>query len=168
MAEPDEDNTIYWYEPTFRGIIPLETFKVSKNLQKLYNKKKFDLRINFDFEAVMRACASRDETWISEELIEIYCALNKIGNAFSFEAWLDGKLAGGLYGVSMGRAFFGESMFHNVTDASKIALMFLVETLKKENYQLLDCQFITEHLKQFGAVEIPQSDYLILLHEALL
>lgn len=145
-----------------------ERFKISKNLRKLYNKGVFELRINSDFEGVMRACASREETWISDEIIEVYCELNRSGHAHSFEAWKDGELAGGLYGIGMGRIFFGESMFHRVTDASKIALTFLVEVLKTQNYQLLDCQFMTEHLKQFGAVTIPQTEYMKLLNEALL
>lgn len=160
MAEPDEDNAIYWYEPEMRGVIFLDEFICSKNLKKLYNNKVFDLRINSDFEGTMRACATRDETWISEEIIETYCGLNSMGYGFSFETWQDNKLVGGLYGVAMGQMFFGESMFHHISNASKVALVFLVEWMKANNFKLLDCQFITDHLKQFGAREIPQAEYL--------
>ena len=167
MAEPEEENEIYWYEPTLRGIILPNDFKISKNLRREHQKNKFEMAINKNFEATMRACATRDETWISEEIIDVYCGLNQMGYAHSFEVWLSGELVGGLYGVAIGKAFFGESMFHTVTNASKIALIFLVNWMKKNDLVLLDCQFMTEHLKQFGAKEIPQQEYLGLLEKAL-
>jgi leucyl/phenylalanyl-tRNA--protein transferase len=168
MAHSDEDHAIYWHEPIMRGIIPLEEFKVSKNLRRLYRSGKFDQYINRDFEGVIRACAAREETWISEEIIQVFLQLHDMGYAHSFETWYEGKLVGGLYGVAMGRAFFGESMFHEVTDASKTALVFLVEFLKEKQFTLLDTQYITEHLRSFGAIEIPQAEYLKLLEEALM
>ncbi len=167
MAHPEENNEIYWHEPIMRGIIPLDNFKIPKNIYKKYNKNEFDLYINKDFEGVIRSCAERDETWISEEIIECYCELHRMGYAHSFEAWKDGELVGGLYGVALGRAFFGESMFHKVTDASKIALIFLLEFLRDHDFMLLDTQYITDHLKQFGAIEIPQAEFLRLLEAAL-
>ena len=167
MALPEEKNEIYWFKPDQRGIIPLDQFHLSKNLKRLYQKNKFELKINGDFEGTIRACAERDDTWISEDIINSYTKLNELGYAFSFEAWLDNKLVGGLYGVSIGRAFFGESMFHKVTDASKIALVFLVDHLIKHDYSLLDTQYINSHLIQFGAIEIPNDEYEKLLEVAL-
>ncbi len=167
MAEPDEENAIYWYEPTHRGIILPDEFKVSKNLRREYQKNKFELTINKNFEATMRACALREETWISEEIIEVYCGLKEMGYGYSFEVWQENELVGGLYGVAIGKAFFGESMFHTVTNASKIALIYLIEWIKENYLELLDCQFMTEHLKQFGAKEITQKAYLKLLEMAL-
>lgn len=167
MAEPDEDNAIYWYEPKLRGIILPNEFKISKNLKREYRKNKFELAINKDFEATMRACAQREETWISEEIIDVYCGLKEMGYGYSFEVWLENKLVGGLYGVAIGKAFFGESMFHTVTNASKIALVYLLEWINQNGIILLDCQFMTEHLKQFGAKEISQKAYLKLLDIAL-
>lgn len=160
MAEPDEENAIYWYEPEIRGIIFPEEFICNKNLARLYRKGVFEMRINSDFEATMRACALRDETWISEEIIDVYCGLHKMGYGMSFETWLDNRLVGGLYGVALGQMFFGESMFHTVSNASKLALVHLVEWMRKNHFKLLDCQFITDHLKQFGAREIPQAEYM--------
>lgn len=167
MAHPDEGYKIYWHEPIQRGIIPLETFDPPKNLKKLYSSTQFDYFINKDFEQVMRACAEREDTWISEEIIEAYVQLHDMGFAHSFETWQNGKLVGGLYGVSIGRAFFGESMFHRTANASKVALCFLVEYLKENNFLLLDTQFLTPHLQSLGGVEIPQTEYLKLLEVAL-
>lgn len=167
MAHPEEDNAIYWYEPKKRGIIPLDSYKIPKNHKKLYNKGIFELKINENFEAVIRACSAREDTWISEEIIEVYCELHSMGHAFSFETWKNNELVGGLYGVAMGKAFFGESMFHKVTDASKIALVFLMETLSLNGFLLLDTQFITDHLKQFGAIEITQNKFKQILNTAL-
>ncbi len=167
MADPEEDDTISWYEPKMRGIIPLEEFKVSKNLAKLIKQGKFEVTLNESFEEVMEACAQREDTWISEEIIYVYTRLHEAGWGYSFETRLNGELVGGLYGIAMGRAFFGESMFHTVTDASKVALVYLVEWMKENGFKLLDTQFITDHLRQFGAIEIPQKEYLRLLLKAI-
>lgn len=167
MADPDDDNSIGWYEPKMRGIIPLDSFKVPKNLAKVIRKQTFEVTINRSFEEVMQACAEREDTWISEEIIYVYTRLHETGWGYSFETRLDGELVGGLYGIAMGKAFFGESMFHKVTDASKVALVHLVEWMKQNGFILLDTQFITDHLKQFGAIEIPQAEYMKLLAEAL-
>ncbi len=167
MAVPEDDNEIFWFKPDMRGVIPLPEFHVSKNLRRLYKRQHFELRINGDFEGTMRGCAERDDTWISEDIIASYCKLNEMGYAHSFEAWREGKLVGGLYGVAIGKAFFGESMFHRETDASKIALVFLVDFLKTNDFKLLDTQYINDHLLQFGAKEIPDVEYEVLLAEAL-
>jgi len=168
MAHPDEGNAIFWHLPEIRGIIPLDQrFKASKNLQKLYLKGKFQLFQNRDFECVIRNCAARNDTWISDEIIDTYIDLHQMGIAHSFEAWQDGKLVGGLYGLAIGKAFFGESMFHLVTDASKIALLFLVDSLREQGFTLLDSQYLNDHIKQFGAYEINHDEYLELLNIAL-
>lgn len=167
MAIPEDNNEIFWFKPDMRGIIPLEEFHVSKNLKRLYKKQYFDLRINGDFEGTISACAEREDTWISEDIIASFTRLHEMGYGFSFETWRDDKLVGGLYGVSIGKAFFGESMFHRETDASKIALVYLVDFLKRHDYKLLDTQYINNHLLQFGAKEIPNAEYEKLLQEAL-
>ena len=167
MADPDEDNAIFWYEPEMRGVILPHEFKVPKNLRREYKQHEFELKVNSAFEQAMRNCARRDETWISEEIIDVYNGLYNMGYGFSFEVWLGNDMVGGLYGIAMGKVFFGESMFHKVTNASKIALVFLMEWMEMNKFLMLDCQFITEHLKQFGAKEIPQSEYLVLLEKAL-
>jgi len=159
MADPDEGDAIYWYAPDPRAIIPLDTFYVSKNLAKLVRRGIFEIRYDTAFEAVMRGCANREKTWISEEIITAYTALHHLGFAHSVECWKDGHLAGGLYGVALGGAFFGESMFTRVRDASKVALVHLVERLRQNGFVLLDTQFITPHLARFGAVEIPRNEY---------
>ncbi len=151
---------IGWFSPDPRAIIPLETFHVPHGLRRTLRKHTFELRLNGCCETVIRRCAAREETWISEEIIESYCNLHRLGFAHSVEAWQDGQLAGGLYGVSLGAAFFGESMFHTVTDASKVALHFLVETLRLSGFQLLEVQWLTPHLEGFGAVAIPRNEYL--------
>ncbi len=167
MAVPEDDNEIFWFKPDMRGIIPLETFHVSKNLKRLYKRGHFELRINGDFEGTMRGCAAREDTWISEDIIASYCKLNEMGYGFSFETWREGQLGGGLYGVAIGKVFFGESMFHTETDASKIALVFLVEFLKENDFRLLDTQYINDHLLQFGAKEVPNEEYEEMLAQAL-
>lgn len=167
MADPDENDDIFWYEPEMRGIILPEEFHIPKNLKKLYDKKKFELRINSNFRLCVRQCSMRPETWISDEIIDVYTGLHKMGYAYSFESWLDGKMVGGLYGVAMGQVFFGESMFHTATDASKVALVYLLEWMKERQFKLLDCQFINSHLLQFGAKEIPQKEFLVLLDKAI-
>ncbi len=167
MADEDQNQEIHWFKPELRGIIPLNTFHIPKNLKRLYKQNKFELRMNSAFEEVIRGCSKRDKTWISEEIIEAYINLFNSGYAFSFETWHNSKLVGGLYGVSIGKAFFGESMFHTETDASKIALIYLVDYLKKNDFILLDTQFLNPHLKQFGAIEIPDAEYMNLLYDAI-
>jgi leucyl/phenylalanyl-tRNA---protein transferase len=161
---------IRWYSPDPRGIIPLDAFHASRRLARSARQNRFEVRVDTAFRAVMDGCAQRvdeDGNWIDEEIIESYCGLHARGFAHSVETWQDGTLVGGLYGVAIQGAFFGESMFHRVTDASKIALIALVERLRARGYALLDTQWVTEHLAQFGAVEIPRRRYLRLLEEAL-
>lgn len=158
-----DDGEIAWFSPDPRAIIPLDTFHVPHGLRRTLKKGLFEVRVDTAFEAVMRGCARRDETWINEEIIESYVNLHRTGNAHSVEAWLDGKLAGGLYGVALGGAFFGESMFHEVTDASKVALCALIERLNRQGFSLLDTQWTTPHLQTFGAMEIPRAVYRQLL-----
>lgn len=165
MADPDEDDAIYWFEPEMRGVIMPEEFHVPKNLAKLYKKRPFELYINKNFKACITQCSIREETWISDEIIDVYYGLHKMGYAHSFEVWQDGKMVGGLYGVAMGKIFFGESMFHTVSNASKIALVFLMEWVKTNGVKLVDCQFINDHLLQFGTKEIPQADYMVMLRK---
>ena len=157
-----EDGEIGWFSPDPRAILPLEAggFHVPHGLRRTLNKNAFEVRVDTAFEPVMRACAARMETWISEEIIKSYCVLFDMGYAHSVEAWRDGQLVGGLYGVSLRGAFFGESMFHTVTDASKVALVHLVARLRVRGYKLLDIQWTTPHLKTFGALDVPRADYL--------
>jgi leucyl/phenylalanyl-tRNA--protein transferase len=161
---------IRWYSPDPRGIIPLDTFHVPARLARTLRTRPFEIRIDSAFRAVIEGCAERpdeDGNWIDGEIIESYCALHEQGVAHSIEAWQDGRLAGGLYGVALGGAFFGESMFHRARDASKAALVALVAQLRARHFTLLDTQWITEHLVQFGAVEVPRRRYLRLLDQAL-
>ena len=158
---------IAWYSPDPRGIIPLNAFNVPHGLRRALKKNRFEIRINSDFRGVIVACAQRPETWITEPIIETYCSLHQLGLAHSVETWREGRLTGGLYGVALHGAFFGESMFHRETDASKIALVALVNHLQSRNFVLLDIQWTTPHLETFGACSIPRSDYLELLAEAL-
>ena len=161
---------IRWYSPDPRGVIPLDTFRASRRLARSLRQRRFEIRIDTEFRTVIRACAGRveaDGNWIDEEIIDSYCALHERGFAHSVETWQDGVLVGGLYGVAIQGAFFGESMFHTVTDASKAALVALVDRLRARGYRLLDTQWVTDHLAQFGAVEIPRRRYLRLLEEAL-
>jgi leucyl/phenylalanyl-tRNA--protein transferase len=164
-----EDGEIGWFSPDPRGILPLETFHVPARLNRTMRRSAFEVRIDADFEGVMRACAAdREEgTWISEEIVDGYTALHRLGLAHSIEVWQGGLLAGGLYGVHLGGAFFGESMFHRVTDASKVALTALVDRLTRRGFTLLDIQWVTPHLEQFGAIEIPRPEYLRRLRRAL-
>jgi leucyl/phenylalanyl-tRNA---protein transferase len=165
----DRDGETRWYTTDPRGIIPLDRFHVPHTLRQLIRQQKFQIRVNCDFESTMRACMSarRDGTWISEELIQVYSKLHELRFAHSVEAWYEGKLAGGLYGVSLGGAFFGESMFHYHRDASKVALVALVERLCLRGFELLDAQASTQHLRRFGCIEIPARDYLARLRCAL-
>jgi leucyl/phenylalanyl-tRNA--protein transferase len=161
---------IRWYSPDPRGIIPLDTFHVSRRLGRSLRQQRFEIRVNSSFRAVIQACAEREDSdgdWIDDEIIESYCGLHEQGFAHSVETWRDGVLAGGLYGVAIGGAFFGESMFHRESDASKAALAALVERLRGRGYTLLDTQWVTDHLAQFGATEIPRRRYLRMLDEAL-
>jgi leucyl/phenylalanyl-tRNA--protein transferase len=164
-----EDDEIGWFSPDPRGVLPLDAVHVPARLARVIRSHRFEVGIDRDFEGVMRACAAdRDEgTWISEEIIESYVALHRQGIAHSVEAWRAGRLAGGLYGVHLGGAFFGESMFHHETDASKVALVALVERLRDRGCSLLDIQWVTPHLARFGAVEIPRGEYLSRLARAL-
>lgn len=166
----DSDGTLYWYSPDPRAIIPIENYKISKSLKPVINQKKFEVRFNTNFLNVIKACAQprlgEAETWISDEIIEAYYQLHLHGYAFSVETYVDGTLAGGLYGVCLGRAFFGESMFHFVPNASKVAFHYLIQYLKENNYKLLDTQFINDNVKRFGAIEIPKADYIKLLRNA--
>jgi leucyl/phenylalanyl-tRNA--protein transferase len=158
---------IGWYSPDPRTIIPLDALKVSRSLKQTIKKNTFDILVDTVFEEVMRHCAEREDTWISETVIRSYLNLYNMGHAHSVEAWKNGKLAGGLYGVSIGSAFFGESMFSIARDASKVALVFLVGRLKSAGYQLLDSQFMTPHLRSLGAVEIPRGEYIRVLQKAV-
>ena len=165
----NERGGIGWFSPDPRAIIPLdERFHIPHGLQRTLRKGRFTLTANRDFPAVISACSTaHGETWISDDIIRVYTNLHRIGHAHSVEVWLDDKLAGGLYGVHLGGAFFGESMFHRETDASKVALVWLVERLRARGFSLLDTQWTTPHLIRFGAHEIPRSAYLHLLEAAL-
>ena len=162
-----ENGAIEWFSPDPRAILPLEDFHVPHALRGLLRKKIFETKIDTAFSDVIEACAKREDTWINREIIESYIRLHELGYAHSVEAWTNGKLAGGLYGVAIGGAFFGESMFHRVTDASKIALVALVEYLRARKFALLDTQWLTPHLLQFGGIEISRSHYLRLLRSAV-
>ena len=164
----DEGGKIHWLAPDPRAIIDLDAFKSSRSLRSLRRRGVFTVTINRAFAEVIEACADRpDGTWISPDIRKAYCELHRLGYAHSVEAWKGEHLAGGLYGVAIGGAFFGESMFHRVTDASKVALMVLVERMRERGFTLLDVQFMTEHLRQFGAVEIPRVEYERRLREAV-
>jgi leucyl/phenylalanyl-tRNA--protein transferase len=171
MAESADDPEIFWVEPEMRGIIPLNDFHVSKSLAKTIRKAPFEIRFDSAFEEVMGMCAEtapdRPSTWINATIRKLYCELHRMGHAHSVEAWDGDAMIGGLYGVSLGAAFFGESMFSRRSDASKICLVHLVEHLNQNGFRLLDTQFTTDHLKTFGAIDVPKDDYLALLREAV-
>ena len=171
MAETADDPTMFWVDPTERGILPLDGFHMSRSLRKTIRQGIFEMRVDSAFPAVVDACAEpapdRPQTWINAEIRALYLSLFHDGHAHSVEAWYEGKLVGGLYGVSLGAAFFGESMFSRQTDASKVALAYLVDRLRRGGYRLLDTQFITGHLAQFGAIEISRDEYHLLLEEAI-
>jgi len=162
-----EDDSIEWFSPDPRAILPLEDFHVPHVLRRLLRRRGFTTTIDKAFSEVIAACAEREDTWINPEIIESYTRLHELGNAHSVEAWKEGRLAGGLYGVAVGGAFFGESMFHSVTDASKIALVALVEHLRARKFVLLDTQWLTRHLQQFGGIEISRNHYLRILRRAV-
>ncbi len=167
MADDREDGAIYWYAPDPRAVLPLQAFRTSKNLLKLVRQRRFEVVSDRDFEGVMRACADRPSTWISDEIVAAYTGLHRLGKAHSIECWRDGRLVGGLYGVALGGAFFGESMFSRERDASKVALVHLVDQLNALGYTLLDTQFTTPHLVRFGAIEISRDAYERALQTAL-
>jgi leucyl/phenylalanyl-tRNA---protein transferase len=166
MAE-SRTGPIAWFSPDPRAIIPLDGFKVSRSLRQVVKKRAFDVRFDTSFSEVIRHCASREETWISEEVIAAYGGLFELGKAHSVEAWENGMLVGGLYGVAIGGAFFGESMFSKARDASKVALWHLVRILKKGGFLLLDTQYLTPHLETLGACEVSRDEYIGLLNKAL-
>jgi len=171
MAESADDPELYWVDPMQRGILPLAKFHLPRRLARTIRSERFAIECDRDFGAVMRGCAEptaeRPQTWINDEIIAVYKALHAEGHAHSVEAYSNGELVGGLYGVSLGGAFFGESMFSRVTDASKVALAHLVARLIRGGYRLLDTQFVTEHLQRFGTIEISRARYRHLLADAL-
>lgn len=158
---------IRWYSPDQRAIIPLDEFKFSRSLRQTLRKRLSNVRIDTSFEKVIRSCAAREETWISEEIVQSYLRLHQYGYAHSVETWRGSELVGGLYGVALGGAFFGESMFSSVPDASKVALSFLVERLRSNGFELLDTQILTPHLCRLGAIEISRERYQALLARAI-
>jgi leucyl/phenylalanyl-tRNA--protein transferase len=169
-----DQGDIRWYSPDPRGIVPLESFHIPTRLARVIRQHRFRIEIDRDFEAVIRACAAverhEDEeggTWIDDEILDSYCALHDAGLAHSVEAWRADRLVGGVYGVALRGAFFGESMFHYETSASKVALAALVERLRARGFTLLDVQWVTPHLERFGAIEVPRDRYLELLRESL-
>ncbi len=163
-----EDGEIGWFSPDPRGVLPLDAFRVPARLSRVIRQDRFQVASDRDFAGVMRACAERGEgTWINHEILESYLTLHRLGLAHSVECWQADCLVGGLYGVHLGGAFFGESMFHRVTDASKVALAALVDRLRRRGFRLLDVQWVTPHLGQFGAIEIPRTEYLAKLRDAL-
>lgn len=162
-----DDGRIHWFSPDPRAIVPLDAVHVSKRLQRVIRRARFEIHIDRAFRDVIFACARPCDTWINDEIVESYVALHELGFAHSVEAWQEGKLVGGLYGVSLRGAFFGESMFYHVPDASKVALVALVERLNARGYALLDIQWLTPHLEQFGAIEIPRAEYLARLDQAM-
>ena len=171
MAESAEDPSLFWVEPRERGIIPLESFHVPKRLARTIRADLFEVRVDHDFDAVIDGCAApgidRDKTWINARIRRIYGELFDLGHCHTVEAYRDGRLVGGLYGVRLGAAFFGESMFHCERDASKVALVHLVARLKRGGFNLLDTQFVNDHLARFGAVEVPRRVYKRLLKDAV-
>jgi len=172
MAENRHDKELFWVDPEMRGIIPLDGLHISKSLKKTLKRAPFEVRFNHDFKQVIEACAAegsgRQETWINDEIIRLYTQLYMMGHVHSVECWRDGKLAGGLYGVSLKGGFFGESMFHRDRDASKVALVHLVAHLKRCGFVLLDTQFVTDHLTTLGAIEVPREEYHLMLDHALI
>ncbi len=171
MSDARDDPDTFWIEPEYRAILPLEGFRLSKSLAKTIRQGRFTVTADTAFAQIIATCAEshddRRETWINPDIEESFCQLYAQGRAHSVECWIDGRLVGGLYGLAMGRAFFGESMFSRETDASKVALAWLVARLKIGGFALLDCQFMTDHLASLGAIEITQGAYLKLLESAL-
>jgi leucyl/phenylalanyl-tRNA--protein transferase len=171
MAESVDDPSLFWVEPEIRGLIPLDGFRLASRLARTVRSDAFRVTINTAFKAVIDGCAEphpgRNDTWINRRIRELYIGLHAIGHCHSVEAWQDDELVGGLYGVSLGRAFFGESMFHRARDASKVALVHLVARLIAGGFVLLDTQFVTDHLRSFGAIEVPRRRYRAMLDAAI-
>ncbi|CAI8356890.1 MAG: Leucyl/phenylalanyl-tRNA--protein transferase [Rhodobiaceae bacterium UBA7378] len=171
MADAVDDPETFWVDPHIRGIIPLDAFHVPRRLARTIKQAPFDIRIDTDFRQTIEACRmpamDRPSSWINDEILSVYCMLHRMGYAHSVECWSDDKLVGGLYGVRIAGAFFGESMFSGCTDASKIALTYLVARLRYANFSLLDCQFATDHLTRFGLKEVPRTAYHRKLQRAL-
>ncbi|MEL6689144.1 MAG: leucyl/phenylalanyl-tRNA--protein transferase [Pseudomonadota bacterium] len=167
MSEARHSETLFWVDPERRGIMPLDGLHVSRSLRKAIRRGDYEVCINADFNAVVEGCANRAETWINDELRQLYFELNLAGFAHSIEIWQDGQLAGGIFGVAIGGAFFGESMFSARTNGSKLAMVYLVDRLREAGFTLFDTQFITDHLASLGAVEIARSDYRADLARAL-
>lgn len=171
MAESADDPTLFWVEPPMRGVLPLDSFHLPRRLARTVRSGRFEIRVDTDFEAVIEGCAApksgRRLTWINQPIRELYGELFRMGHVHTVEAWREGRLVGGLYGLKLGAAFFGESMFSDERDASKVALVDLVTRLRRGGFRLLDTQFLTAHLEQFGAIEIPRDEYVMLLDEAL-
>ena len=171
MAESADDPTLFWVEPEMRGVIPLDGFRIASRLARTVRSDAFTVTVNTAFKAVIAGCAApqpgRDDTWINKRIRDLYVGLHELGHCHSVEVWQNDDLVGGLYGVSLGRAFFGESMFHRARDASKVALVHLVARLIAGGFELLDTQYVTEHLRSFGAVEIPRRRYRTLLDKAI-
>ena len=171
MAKSRQDRTVFWVQPKLRGVLPLDAFHLPRSLKKTLRRGTFSVTVDTAFEAVMAGCAettsARPDTWINGEIVRLFSELHMAGVAHSVEVWRDGDLVGGLYGLTMGSAFFGESMFSRATDGSKVALCHLVAILRRGGFTLLDTQFITEHLARFGTVEISQRKYLGKLSAAL-
>jgi leucyl/phenylalanyl-tRNA--protein transferase len=171
MAESADDPGLFWVDPERRGILPLDALHVPRRLARVVRQDRFEIRVDNDFAATLLACAEatekRPNTWINGQIVRLYNALHEIDAAHSVECWQDGALVGGLYGVSIGGAFFGESMFSRVADASKVALVHLVALMREGGFRLLDMQFVTPHLAQFGAIEVPRAQYRRLLDDAL-
>ncbi|QFS83815.1 Leucyl/phenylalanyl-tRNA--protein transferase [Roseivivax sp. THAF40] len=167
MAESRDDPDIFWVDPKHRGVIPLDGFHISRSLARTLRQDRFDISINRDFSGVMQGCAARSETWINDEIHRVYTALQVAGHAHSLEVWHEGRLVGGVYGVAVGGAFCGESMFSDMRDASKVALAWLVDHLRRAGFVLFDTQFVTPHLASLGGQEISRAAYQALLKDAL-
>lgn len=167
MPDPEDERRIAWYNPDPRAIMPLEGFHCSRSLRRLMQKGLFRITVNRAFSEVMAGCADRKETWITDDMSQAYLRLHRIGAAHSLEVWQDDALVGGVYGVSIGAAFFAESKFHRVANASKVALASLVDHLKRQRFELLEVQFLTPHLASLGAITIPSSLYLKILESAI-
>lgn len=167
MSEGRADPGLFWVDPPMRGILPINGFHISRSLARDIRAERYDIRINADFAATVQGCAAREETWINDQIADLYDQLHAAGFAHSVEVWEGGALVGGVYGVALGAAFFGESMFSRRTNASKIALAYLVKRLRYGGFQLFDTQFVTDHLLTLGAMEIPRADYRKRLERAL-